>query len=410
MTIASKVSWSKRTARLSGLILLLMLVLNLTASAGTGGGQSAGQGQGAERSQGRNQSSDATTEATTQSGSPDHSNTANCDGDSGGKSDTGHGANSGTEYDNTCPNAESMNGNGDGGSGRPCAGCVGQADDKNPKGQMPNAADDGNNGYECDGNSGIARTNPAHTGCARAQSTFGANATIGDLICGETSVLVTMNNTNNAAGGSRTFTVKLDGGLVSTHSVAAGGTATKSVTIPATGSHTVAVSSTGMTTVTKSGLSQADCTQRTFGANASIGSITCLTTTAAVSFNNTNNAAGGARSFTVLLDGAAVSTHNVASGGSGSTLVTIPATGSHNVSVQSAGMTTVTKGGLVRQTCVLGEKFDNPDGPKATKVLGLKLARTGADQMLLAIVALALLGLGSVLELGSRMRLVFSDK
>lgn len=58
-----------------------------------------------------------------------------------------------------------MNGNGDGAAtGKPCAGCVGAADNKNPPGQAPDGTD-ANNGYECDGNSGIGKTNPAHTGC-----------------------------------------------------------------------------------------------------------------------------------------------------------------------------------------------------------------------------------------------------
>jgi hypothetical protein len=58
-----------------------------------------------------------------------------------------------------------MNGNGDGAAtGKPCAGCVGAADNKNPPGQFPDGSD-ANNGYECDGNSGIGKTNPAHTGC-----------------------------------------------------------------------------------------------------------------------------------------------------------------------------------------------------------------------------------------------------
>lgn len=61
----------------------------------------------------------------------------------------------------------SASGNGNGGGkavGKPCAGCVGKADNKNPHGQMPGPQDH-NNGYECDGNNGIAKTNPAHTGC-----------------------------------------------------------------------------------------------------------------------------------------------------------------------------------------------------------------------------------------------------
>ncbi len=60
------------------------------------------------------------------------------------------------------------NGNGGGNAyGKPGAGEVGNADDKNPPGQYPDGGDD-NNGYECDGNSGIAKTNPAHTGCAES--------------------------------------------------------------------------------------------------------------------------------------------------------------------------------------------------------------------------------------------------
>ncbi|HET7355767.1 MAG TPA: LPXTG cell wall anchor domain-containing protein [Nocardioidaceae bacterium] len=49
-------------------------------------------------------------------------------------------------------------------SGKPCAGCVGKADNKNPPGQFQNG-NDHNAGYECDRNQGIGQTNPAHTGC-----------------------------------------------------------------------------------------------------------------------------------------------------------------------------------------------------------------------------------------------------
>ena len=77
----------------------------------------------------------------------------------------GNGANHGGAYDDTCDGSASGNGNGDGNAnGKPCAGCVGNADEKNPPGQDPDGTDD-NNGYECDGNSGIAKENPAHTGC-----------------------------------------------------------------------------------------------------------------------------------------------------------------------------------------------------------------------------------------------------
>jgi hypothetical protein len=81
----------------------------------------------------------------------------------------GTGANPGTTcthaYCSTRDGSASQNGNGGGtAGGKPCAGCVGKADNKNPKGQYPNGSDH-NNGYECDGNNGIGRGNPAHTAC-----------------------------------------------------------------------------------------------------------------------------------------------------------------------------------------------------------------------------------------------------
>ena len=80
---------------------------------------------------------------------------------------TGNGANTSPgPYTNTCfLGHESGNGNGVGlAVGKPLAGTVGNADDKQPPGQFPDGSD-ANNGYECDGNSGIAKENPAHTSC-----------------------------------------------------------------------------------------------------------------------------------------------------------------------------------------------------------------------------------------------------
>ena len=75
-------------------------------------------------------------------------------------------------YASTCDGRPSANGNGGGGAnGRPCQGCVGNADNKNPKGQAPNGTD-ANNGYECDGNNGVGKGNPAHTSCAGFQIDF----------------------------------------------------------------------------------------------------------------------------------------------------------------------------------------------------------------------------------------------
>jgi hypothetical protein len=79
-------------------------------------------------------------------------------------------------YDNTCDGRISQNGQGDDapGKGTPCAGCVGNADDKNPPGQVKEFNNEKKNdmGYECDGNQGVGahygNGNPAHTGCVAA--------------------------------------------------------------------------------------------------------------------------------------------------------------------------------------------------------------------------------------------------
>ena len=91
--------------------------------------------------------------------------TKDCDGTHHSK--TGHGANDAEPhaYNETCDGSPSGNGVGDGAAtGKPCAGCVGNADDKNPPGQGPDGSDH-NAGYECDRNQGVGKTNPAHTGC-----------------------------------------------------------------------------------------------------------------------------------------------------------------------------------------------------------------------------------------------------
>ena len=114
--------------------------------------------------------------AKTNQGSTNHS----CDGSH--HSDTGHGANTdgpSNPYHNTCDeDVASANGKGDGAAkGRPAAGTVGNADDKNPRGQAP-GPQDRNNGYECDGNQGIAKGNPAHTGCTAAPAPAPAPTTV----------------------------------------------------------------------------------------------------------------------------------------------------------------------------------------------------------------------------------------
>ncbi|HKC26815.1 MAG TPA: hypothetical protein VKB75_02275 [Jatrophihabitans sp.] len=76
-----------------------------------------------------------------------------------------HGAVTSGPYNATTTGGSAGNGNGNGKAvGKPCAGCVGNADNKNPPGQLPNGSDH-NAGYECDRNHGVGRGNPAHTGC-----------------------------------------------------------------------------------------------------------------------------------------------------------------------------------------------------------------------------------------------------
>jgi len=83
------------------------------------------------------------------------------------------GANNGGDcgaYCSTRDGSPSGNGNGKGeAKGKPCAGCVGKADNKNPPGQQPDGTDH-NAGYECDRNHGVGRSNPAHTGCQPTES------------------------------------------------------------------------------------------------------------------------------------------------------------------------------------------------------------------------------------------------
>jgi hypothetical protein len=117
-------------------------------------------GRGAEQSASHSQSSQHQTEGTAGTSGdptlPQPPSTAD---------DNGTGANVEGPYDSTRKGLPSENGN-EGGNAtcKPCAGCVGKADNKNPPGQQPGPQDH-NNGYECDGNHGIAKTNPAHTGC-----------------------------------------------------------------------------------------------------------------------------------------------------------------------------------------------------------------------------------------------------
>ena len=126
---------------------------------------SASTGGSTKPDQGRGQASSHQTSGTAGTSRDVHSPQPRSNAD-----DNGGGANHTGPYDSTRDGSPSGNGNGKGkATGKPCAGCVGKADNKNPKGQYPNGSDH-NAGYECDRNHGIGRTNPAHTGC-RTQTT-----------------------------------------------------------------------------------------------------------------------------------------------------------------------------------------------------------------------------------------------
>lgn len=56
------------------------------------------------------------------------------------------------------------------GGGKPCNGCAGNANGKDPPGQRNNPGD-GNQGHSCDGNKGIGKGNPAHEGCTSQTTT-----------------------------------------------------------------------------------------------------------------------------------------------------------------------------------------------------------------------------------------------
>jgi hypothetical protein len=119
---------------------------------------------------------------------------------------TGNGANDHGPYDSTRDGSASGNGNGNGNAnGKPCAGCVGKADNKNPPGQMPGGSDP-NAGYECDRNHGIGQTNPAHTGCV-ATTTGGTTTTTGSTATtGETATTGSTATTGETATTGSTAT------------------------------------------------------------------------------------------------------------------------------------------------------------------------------------------------------------
>lgn len=145
---------SHRSAARGGLLSVLAVLLTLALAT-----PMAAAHHKEDHEQGQQADTDGT-ETTTSSASS---------GDSGSSSDGGPpkgcdqaGFNDGGAYDSTCDGTPGEQGN-DGND--KVAGSEGSADNKFPPGQIPSGPDDGNNGYECDGNNGISKGNPAHTRC-----------------------------------------------------------------------------------------------------------------------------------------------------------------------------------------------------------------------------------------------------
>ncbi|MFN2610822.1 MAG: hypothetical protein ABR507_08135 [Actinomycetota bacterium] len=394
------------------LALILMISVGFQGFAAAGGSSSEHR---SDKSQGhRSQdttlsASDALSSQTSASSSSDHSDTTKCNGDPSGNSGTGSGANStpAGPYTNTCPDGQSGNGNGGGiSTGKPCAGCVGNADDKNPPGQYPGPSDH-NNGYECDGNHGIARTNPAHTGCSSPSTSEvkGSKISIGSVDCDSRTLSVTFKNENAAT--TRSFTITPDWESASTVSLAAGASRTMTFTVPSDASHTITVTTSGNTK--SKTFPKLDCSHETptFGSTLSIGSVSCTSRTANVLLLNSNSAAS--RTFTVSLDGVA-QTITLAAGQSQTIAETFANDGPHSISASSVnpGGNSSTKvfDQITDCTSVLGESFTK--SPKPTSVLGVSFTRalpfTGIDAKLQLELALMLLIAGVALERSSRRR------
>jgi hypothetical protein len=107
-------------------------------------------------------------------------------------------------YCSTTDGTPSGNGNGGGNGNQPCAGCVGNADNENPGGQHHDGSDS-NNGYECDGNNGIAKGNPAHSVChdpAATTTTTPQQTTT--TVAQQTTTTAPLTTTTTAAGATTT--------------------------------------------------------------------------------------------------------------------------------------------------------------------------------------------------------------
>ena len=161
-----KTLWTFLVAGLAACVLMSSAALSASAApGGNGNGRGGDQGGGNSANQGGNGANQGGGNGANQGG-----NGAN-QGGGNGANQGGSGANQPGPYDPSGVGQPSGNGKSDDNNGkRPCAGCVGNADDKNPRGQLPGGSDH-NKGYECDANQGVGKTNPAHSGCGTSTTT-----------------------------------------------------------------------------------------------------------------------------------------------------------------------------------------------------------------------------------------------
>lgn len=118
----------------------------------------------------------------------------------------GNGANVPGPYDPTGVGSNQPGSGGGGAVGMPDAGTVGNADAKNPPGQLPGGGDL-NKGYECDNQSGVGNGNPAHTGCVVDTTT-----TTGQTTAATIGTTGTTGTTTGTTGGTGQTTGQTTGG------------------------------------------------------------------------------------------------------------------------------------------------------------------------------------------------------
>ena len=113
-------------------VVLAAVALTVPASADPGNGNGQGNGNSGGQSAVHSESSNHQEGNAGTSGDPTQPQPLSS------ADDNGSGANQSGPYDSTRDGSASGNGNGTGNAtGEPCAACVGQADNKNPKGQLP---------------------------------------------------------------------------------------------------------------------------------------------------------------------------------------------------------------------------------------------------------------------------------